>query len=308
VSGRHTLGPAIKAGLWLATGSLLMVSCGGGGAPLSAKSSTTTEGTSSTSTSSATSTSSTSSTTTPQTHPSTPVENGFGQSEQFCAQAPLIGTLDYLTTAGNATMQVKVDGLPSQSLVVIDWANNTVRGYTVGSIRTDSSGASIPASLNLFRPGETRGYKVVLTTEASDPMTLGTLWPCSSPSVDPAANVVDPVVTVMPDTGLKDGQSIRVSVSGFGQYEKVFLSECDEAEDANVSGCGPRVPAQPFIVAEGDRAGSTMFVVHSVAASKPFNTTTVRPCTNLCVVVATEGNGAWAVAPIAFGSSQLINP
>jgi hypothetical protein len=28
----------------------------------------------------------------------------------------------------------------------------------------------------------------------------------------------------------------------------------------------------------------------------------------LCVIVATQGDGAWAVAPIAFGSNQFINP
>jgi hypothetical protein len=302
VSGRHHLATAVNGGLTVATCSLLLVSCGGGAAPLSSRSSTTTLSTPSASTSS------TSSTTTPPTHPSTPVESGFDQSEQFCAQAPLVGTLDYLTAAGNATMQVKVNGLPAQGLVVIDWANNTVRGYTVGTIRTDTSGTSIPASLNLFRSGETRGHKVVLTTDAIDPTTLGTLWPCSSPSVDPAGNVVDPIVTVTPATGLTDGQSVRVSVSGFGQYEKVFLSECDEAVDANVRGCGPQGPLQPIIVAEGDRSGSASFVVHAVAASKPDNTTVVRPCTNLCVIVATEGNGAWAVAPIAFGSSRLIDP
>jgi hypothetical protein len=293
---------AIGCGLTLAACSVLLVSCAGGPAHSPGQSSAATTSRPSTTSSSTTSTS------TAPSHPSTPVESGFAQNEQFCAQAPLVGTIEYQVSGANATMQVSVKGLPPQSLVVIDWANNTVRGYEVGDIKTDRSGASIPASLNLFRSGETRGYKVILTTEAIDAVTLGTLWPCSSPSVYPAGNVVDPHVTVTPATGLRDGQNVRVAVTGFGQYEKVFLSECDAAVDANVSGCGPQVPAQPIIVAEGNRSGSTTFIVHASAATKPYDLTAVKPCSNLCVIVATEGNGAWAVAPIAFGTAQLINP
>jgi hypothetical protein len=204
-------------------------------------------------------------------------------------------------------MRVTVKGLPPQSLVAIDWANNTVRGYEIGNIRTDADGASIPTSLNLFRSGETRGYKVVLTTEAIDSTVLGTLWPCGSPSIDPAGHVVDPKVTVVPNTALTEGQSVRVSVTGFGQYEKVFLSECGQAEDANAFGCGPQTATQPFIVTGSDRSGSMRFVVHTSAFSMPYNTTAVMPCTYRCVIEAHEGNGAWAVAPVAFGSSQPIN-
>ncbi len=247
-------------------------------------------------------------TTLPGSHSSTPVQSGFGESEDFCAQQPIHGTIIYQADAGNVTMKADVKGLPPNSLVVIDWANNTVRGYEVGTMSTGRTGASVPASLNLSRPGETRGYKIVLTTEAIDPTLLGTLWPCNSPSVYPAGNVVDPKIKVAPATGLRNGQSVRVSVSGFGEYEKVFLSECDHAEDANVFGCGPQVPLQPFIVTGKDRAGSMTFVVHTSAASKPYNTTAVSLCRNLCVVVAHEGNGAWVVARISFGSYQLIKP
>jgi Neocarzinostatin family len=259
---------AIRVGLTLAACSALTVSCGG----------------------STTGSSSSSSTTTPKTHMATPVQSGFGQDEDFCAQRPLHGTIEYRASRGNVTMEVQVKGLPSKSLVLIDWANNTVRGYEVGSFATDTSGTSIPSSLNLFRPGETRGYKIVLTTTAIDATTLGTLWPCGPPHF------------VTPGTGLTDGQGVNVSVSGFGESGKVFLSECDHAEDANVLGCGPQLAAQPFIITGTDRSGSATFVVHGTAASKPYDTTSVTPCSALCVIVATQGDGAWAVAPIAFGS------
>jgi hypothetical protein len=276
---------AITAGLTLAACSTLTVSCGGGTTRLSSSSSTM-----------------------PKTHISTPVQSGFGQDEDFCAQRPLHGTIEYRASKGNVTMEAEVKGLPPKSLVAIDWANNTVRGYEVGSIATNTNGTSIPSSLNLFRPGETRGYKIVLTTTAIDATTLGTLWPCGPPHFVSTAVVTDPEVTVTPSTELKSGQRVNVSVSGFGESGKVFLSECDHAEDANVLGCGPQLAAQPFIITGTDRSGSTSFVVSGSAASKPYDTTSVEPCMALCVIVATQGDGAWAVAPIAFGSNQFINP
>ncbi len=277
---------AIRAGLTLAACSALTVSCAG--APDSPRSS---------------------STTVPETHSSIPVQSGFGQDEDFCAQPPLGGTIEYRTSRGSSvTMRVEVKGLPPTRVVTIDWANNTVRGYEVGSFATDTSGASIPSSLNLTRPGETRGYKIVLTTTAVDAPTLGTLWPCGPPRFVPASVVTNPHVTVTPGTGLTDGQHVHVSVTGFGESGKVFLSECDHAEDATVLGCGPQLAAQPFVITGTDRSGSATFVVHGSAASKPYDTGSVEPCRALCVIVATQGDGAWAVAPIALGSNQLTNP
>ena len=277
---------AIRAGVTLAACSALTVSCGGG----------------------ATHPSSSFSTTMPKTHISTPAQSGFGQDEDFCAQRPLDGTIVYRASSGNVTMDVEVKGLPRKSLVVIDWANNTVRGYEVGLIATDTDGTSIPSSLDLFRPAETRGYKLVLTTAGINATTLGTLWPCGPPHFVSPTVVTDPKVTVTPNTDLKDGQDVKVSVSGFGENGKVFLSECDHAEDANVLGCGPQLAAQPFIITGTDRSGSATFVVSGSAATEPYDTTSVEPCTTLCVIVATQGDGAWAVAPIAFGSFQLVNP
>ncbi len=274
---------AIRVGLTLALCSALIASCGGGA-------------------------SSSSSTMTPTTDISIPVQSGFGQDQDFCAQRPLHGTIEYRASKGNATMDVMVEGLPPKSLVIVDWANNTVRGYEVGVIATDTGGLSIPSSLHLFRPGETRGYKIVLTTTGADATTLGTLWPCGPPPLVPPAVVTDPQVTVTPSSELKDGQGVTVSVSGFGEGGKVFLSECDHAEDANVLGCGPQLAAQPFIITGPDRSGSASFVVSESAASKPYDMTSVGPCMALCVIVATQGDGAWAVAPIAFGSYQLVNP
>lgn len=238
----------------------------------------------------------------------TPVQTGFGGQEYFCAQRPLGGEIDYNGTSGKVLMHLTVNGLPSKSFVVINWLNNTVRGYTIGSFTTGSDGSSVPTSLRLFRPGESRGYEIILTTASDNPKTLGILWPCGPPPRVPALSVVAPTVTVTPDTGLGDGQGVRVAVTGFGVSGKVWISECDHAEDANYLGCGAQLAAQPFLITNSGRSGSTDFNVHSSAPSKPLETSVRQPCTNLCVIVAEGGGGGWAVAPIAFGSQQLINP
>jgi hypothetical protein len=238
----------------------------------------------------------------------TPVQTGFGGQEHFCAQQPLGGEIDYNGTSGDALFKVTVDGLPSKSFVVINWLNNTVRGYAIGSFLAGHDGSSVPTSLRLFRPGETRGYEIILTTASDSPKTLGVLWPCRPPPRVPALSVDDPKVMVTPDTGLSNGQVVRVGVTGFGANGKVWISECDHAEAANYLGCGARLAAQPFLVTTSVRFGSTDFTVRSSAPSKPFETRVRQPCTNLCVIEAEGGGGAWAVAPIAFGSSQFINP
>lgn len=275
---------SVKLGLALGGISLFIASCGGSA------------------------TTSPSSTTQARNQASTEVQSGFDGNEDFCAQQPLKGQIEYRVSSGRASMHVAVSGLPLNAFVGIDWANNTVRGYLVGSVRTDSRGASRPNSVNLYRPGETRGYRIVLTWP-DDNHAVGNLWPCGPPRLGTLGIANDPMVNVSPDSGLVDGQRVTVTVSGFGVGNKVFLSECDHAEDASSLGCGLQLAAQPFVMTGTNRAGSANFDVSANAGEKPYNTTLSASCAQLCVIVATQGgNGAWAVTPIAFGSSQLVNP
>ena len=236
---------------------------------------------------------------------SIPVQSGYDGNEDFCAQQSFAGTIEYRVSSGRATIRVALRRLPKTALVGIEWSNNTVRGYLVGTVRTDGRGNSIPGSEKLFRTGESRGYRIVLTWP-NDNHSLGNLWPCGPPRIGPPAIAVDPKVTVSPNSGLTDGSTLRVTVSGFGVAEKVFLSECDSAVDANDLGCGPQLAAQPFVVTGKGRSGSANFVVSERAASMPYTQTLNTSCAEFCVLVATQGDGfAWAVAPLAFGSSQL---
>ncbi len=247
---------------------------------------------------------SSSSSTTKLANPSSmPVQSGYDRNEDFCAQGPFGGIIDYRVNSGRATIRVALRRLPKAALVGIEWSNNTVRGYLIGTVRTDRRGNSIPGSERLFRTGESRGYRIVLTWP-DDNEALGNLWPCGPPRIVAPAIAVNPDVTVSPSSGLADGATVKVTVSGFGIGEKIFLSECDSAVDANDLGCGPQLAAQPFVVTGSERSGSADFVASERAASTPNTSTLSTSCAAFCVLVATQGDGlAWAAAPLSFRSA-----
>ena len=63
----------------------------------------------------------------------------------------------------------------------------------------------------------------------------------------PALTVHDPTVHVSPSTGLHDGQTVTVAVTGFGVGAKVWLSECASASDVSGEGCGAQLAAQTLL-------------------------------------------------------------
>jgi hypothetical protein len=110
-----------------------------------------------------------------------------------------------------------------------------------------------------------------------------------------------PTMVVDPSSALTDGQTVQVHVSGFSA--KVFLSECATPGDANLSGCGLQLAAQPFIVAGNDWTASGTFRVSRTASQKPYSEAVVA-CSKACVLVATGGAGggrlAFATAPLSY--------
>jgi hypothetical protein len=230
------------------------------------------------------------------------VQSGYDSNEAFCAEQPLSGGISYLVRSGRASLNVAVRGLPRRALIGVDWANNTVRGYLVGTLRTDARGVSISSSGKLYRTGETRGYRLVLTWP-SNTHAIGNLWPCGPPPLVRSSVATAPEVAVAPGIALVDRGWVNATVTGFGVAQKVYLSECDSAEEASALGCGPQLAAQPFILTDGHGSGSTTFVVGAHAAAGPLTPTNGSTCAQLCVIVATQGaDGAWAVAPIGFAS------
>ncbi len=111
---------------------------------------------------------------------SVPVRSGYDGNEVFCAPQPLRGTLSYRVNSGRASVRVAIRHLPRSVLVGIDWSNNAVRGYLIGTVRSDGGGDSITGSERLFRPAEARAYKVVLTWPGNN--ARATMWPCRSPA------------------------------------------------------------------------------------------------------------------------------
>ena len=102
----------------------------------------------------------------------------FGGNEQFCAQSPLSGTIIYSASRGMVTMDVHVGGLPSTTQVAVNWANGTGRAYVVARVDTDGIGSSVPSSVRLFRLGEVRGARIILTPSDPQAAVLGILTPC----------------------------------------------------------------------------------------------------------------------------------
>jgi len=106
------------------------------------------------------------------------VQTEFGGNETFCAGGPLTGTMRYEVSHGEARLQLDVGGLPASSTVVVNWLNDSVRGYVVGAFSTDSAGSSSTSSARLYRPGETRGSEIQLTSSDAQGTVLGLLRPC----------------------------------------------------------------------------------------------------------------------------------
>ncbi|MHB8465473.1 MAG: DUF4232 domain-containing protein [Acidimicrobiales bacterium] len=112
-----------------------------------------------------------------------------------------------------------------------------------------------------------------------------------------------PQVVADPSTGLRDGQLIRVTVTGFGGGRKVFLSECASAQAANPGGCGPQLAQQPFLITDDSGSVAGSFTVTASASAKPYDTSALLPCADACVLVATTNiGGGFATAQLGFAT------
>jgi hypothetical protein len=109
---------------------------------------------------------------------SVPVQTGYTGSETFCSSEPLTGTIRYAVSMGDARLSLRVGGLPVSSTVVVNWLNNSTRGYAIGAFATNSVGFSVPSSSRLYRPGESRGYEIRLSSSDLAATVLGVLLPC----------------------------------------------------------------------------------------------------------------------------------
>ncbi len=102
----------------------------------------------------------------------------FDRSETFCADRSLEGRIRVGVASGDATSVVAVRALPPSSAVLVNWPDNRVRGWAVGTLATNPADPSAPASMHLCRPGETHGHGIVLATSGPQSPVHGTLLPC----------------------------------------------------------------------------------------------------------------------------------
>lgn len=119
--------------------------------------------------------------TAPTSVPTTlPPEAGYRGIENFCAVAPLTGTIHYDGTSGGLTgvLTVSVGGLPPNDEVFVNWSNNYVRAPVIASFQTDSMGTAIQSSVDVGRLGEVRGVEIVLSAASVPNPVLGRLEPC----------------------------------------------------------------------------------------------------------------------------------
>jgi hypothetical protein len=108
--------------------------------------------------------------------PGPQVQSGFSGTEKFCAAAPLRGTIEYNDVAGNVALNVTLAGLRARTSIVVNWQNNQIRGYAVAYFFSNQRGQSSSGSLLIYRPGESHGSGVVLTSLSAK--ILGRLSPC----------------------------------------------------------------------------------------------------------------------------------
>ena len=106
------------------------------------------------------------------------VQTEFAGNETLCASSPLTGTISYAVADGEARLRLGVGGLPASRTVVVNWLNNSIRGYVIAEFAADAAGFSVNSSARLFRPGETRGYEIRLTSSDAPDTVLGVLRPC----------------------------------------------------------------------------------------------------------------------------------
>jgi hypothetical protein len=120
-------------------------------------------------------------TTVPSSAPTTlPPESGYRGIENFCAVAPLTGTIHYDGTSGELTgvLTVGVGGLPPDDEVYVAWSNDHVRAPDIAAFATDSKGTSLQSSVEVSRLGEVRGVEVWLLAVMIPNPVLGRLEPC----------------------------------------------------------------------------------------------------------------------------------
>ena len=144
------------------------------------------------------------------------------------------------------------------------------------------------------------GVALIAAACGGGPKTTSTRHVATSTTSKTYVKVVVGGLTVVPSSGLQDGQQVTATAKGFSPSRKFFLSECLTPLDVNALGCGQHPAAQPFGLTDDNGTGSASFTAQASASTGPL-ILTFQSCAGECVIVATSGvHGAFYFAPISF--------
>jgi hypothetical protein len=142
-------------------------------------------------------------------------------------------------------------------------------------------------------------------------LTLGASFAVSGPAGAAAVHTV----TVSPNTGLSDGQTVTVSGTGFDETPALndwAIAQCDPAiVDAISLDSALRLcdaTTQPFVFTHADAAGnlSTSYTVRKTFSLSGGRTVTCGQAPNDCAIlvaqIATDGSFPGGAALISFGT------
>jgi neocarzinostatin family protein len=115
------------------------------------------------------------------------------------------------------------------------------------------------------------------------------------------AAATTPVTTVSPNTGLRNGQSVTVSVSGFPKKDLLVVLECAPAGQAIVQ-ADCNIPGVKFLTTNNSGAGSIPFTV--ITGTVGSNGNQCATVSDSCQIIASEESGAHsATADLSFGTT-----
>lgn len=147
--------------------------------------------------------------------------------------------------------------------------------------------------------GDGDDSSVVRPDDDSSSASVPTQTPSPSPSSS-AAVPVDPKITVEPDTGLADGQTVTVTASGFSPGQSLIVIQCaDKGQQTGAGDCNLEVAAT---VQTNESGGAMTPLVVTVG---PFGGNgVVCDAAQPCLVSVTQASPTpteEADAPISFG-------
>lgn len=232
----------------------------------------------------------------------------YGVATAGAASAPTITVTPNTGLTGGEKVVITGSGFTAgASLDAVECiaTATTVAGCAIGSAVpiTANADGTLP-STNFFVQTGTIGNGTCGTsaTDATCAIAVGT----STGTVEAHATITfgaapaGPSLTVSPATGLKNGQSVTVTGTGFTPSDSVYVIEC-LATATSSAGCNTAGATPVKVNADGTLPSTTFTVVTGTVGTGTCGTTASNSA-SCAVTVANASGGDAAAAPITFAS------